>query len=117
MSHIYVATKWENREYARRIMNALEERGHVITYDWTQQEQESTEQAASDVWGVQLADVLLILANTDAAYKGTYVELGVALGLFKRVLLVGDGLDACLFAKHWLVTKMSLEQVFLTLRV
>ena len=117
MSHIYVATKWENREYARQVMDALKERGHYIAYDWTQQEQESPAQADADICGVLRANWLLILASEPAAYKGVYVELGAALAHGIPVLLVGDGLDACLFSKHPLVTKMSLEQVFLALRM
>ena len=109
---IYVATKWENRSEANRVLALLRSAGHHITYDWTVWEQESTEQALADLSGVLNADCLIVLAEQDLPYKGTYVELGAALAAGLTIYLVGDGLDACLFSKHPDVQKLSLVQVF-----
>ena len=104
---IYVATKWERRDRAKGLIQQLIAAGHTITYDWTAQEQDSPRQAVADLHGVATADVVVILAEEDLPYRGTYVELGVALALDIPVWLIGHGLDQCLFVHHPHITRMT----------
>lgn len=97
---VYVATKWEERAYAQEVMRELIAAGHTISYDWTEVEQISQTQADLDMGGVVDADALLFLAERDLAYKGALAELGGALALGKRVLLLGHGADGCIFTHH-----------------
>jgi hypothetical protein len=96
----YVATKWNRKDEAKRVIAALQERGHEITHDWTEEEDSLGLPdaaraefyalcAADDVDGVLDADVMLLLH--DAAARGAYVELGIALAHGVRVIVV-DGL-------------------------
>lgn len=94
---IYVATKWEQRERAREVMQWLRWKDHTITYDWTQAEQFSQAQAECDFDGVMAAEALVVLAEWDLPYKGTYVEFGVALAIGIPVYVVGPGFDGCIF--------------------
>ena len=87
--NIYVATKWENRSQARRVMNDLTDLGHHITHDWTTIAQETAEVAAEDMVGVLRADRLVLLAEDDWPFRGTYVELGIALTAGIPVSIVG----------------------------
>ncbi len=82
---IYVAGKYEEGPRIRRIMDALEAQGHTITYDWTQNEQVSSEQAKLDYYGVVNAEALVLIAEYDLRYAGALVEMGIALGLGKHV--------------------------------
>jgi hypothetical protein len=110
---IYVATKWEERERAQAVMRVLYCLGHQITYDWTRSEQFSEEQALCDVMGIHNADMLVILAEKDLPYKGTYVEFGVALTLGLPVYIIGPGFDRCIFVKLPGVSRMATFEEFL----
>ena len=97
---VYVATKWEERDYAQAVMQRLIALGHTISYDWTVVEQISQTQADLDMAGVVSADALLFLAEKDLSYKGALAELGAALATKKRVILLGHGADNCIFTHH-----------------
>ena len=107
MIQVYVATKFENKDQTRHVIARLEAAGYHVTYDWTQSEQFSQEQAIADLRGVLQADFVVVLAEQHVAYKGTYVELGAALASGTTVYLVGNGMDACVFANHPLVRRMA----------
>ena len=104
---IYVAGKWGNSDEMRAI-NAIQAllvaHGHTITHDWTRVEGDKVTAdtmvsdarrefrarcATLDVDGVVAADALVVLM-TDCTYpyRGTFTEIGVALGLKKRILLI-----------------------------
>lgn len=107
---IYVATKWENRENARKFMDYLENYGHEITYDWTIGQQVNEDQAIADMAGVVTADVLVFLADKELAYTGALIEVGAALGCGKRVYVLGDAsVTKTLFFKHPLVRHGKVE--------
>ena len=96
---IYVATKFEEGPFARKVMESLETAGHTITHDWTVEVQgevstlvgEEREKflvkcAQSDLDGVRHCDVLLLLNH--AYGKGMFTELGFAIALMKTVVIV-----------------------------
>jgi nucleoside 2-deoxyribosyltransferase len=106
---IYVAGKWEERERVREVMDTLRTRGHEITFDWTYSEQFSKHQAELDLQGVEAADWLVFLAEKPLAYKGAYVELGMAIALGTPVALIGNGIDECIFTQLPCIYRMTLD--------
>jgi nucleoside 2-deoxyribosyltransferase len=115
---IYVAGKWQERILCRTIMSELEKAGHKITCDWTNHDYpdptlpESEQRAFLQRWalldiaGVQDADVLVFVAFNKNDYRGAFVELGAAIGLGKRVFVIGNAIDSCIFVAHPLVKKV-----------
>jgi nucleoside 2-deoxyribosyltransferase len=105
---VYVAAKWEERERASLLMFQLYRfLGCTITYDWTKAKQISPEQAEHDLHGVASCDILLFIATEKLAYTGALAELGAALALGKRVIVIGTGADACIFTHHPCVERVS----------
>lgn len=102
MIKIYLASKWENREAIKNMMSYIIGHGFKITTDWTTHTDFSQSQLYSmiDLDGVKDCDVLIVYAPTKLPYKGTYVELGIALGLDKDIYIIGNGIDECVFSKH-----------------
>src|SRR4051812_27671723 len=94
---LYVAAKWEDRPRARVIMDRLIAAGHTITYDWTRAEQFSIAQACHDKQGVMDADALVFIAEHDYAFKGAYVELGMAVARGIPIYILGEAINACIF--------------------
>lgn len=115
---IYVAGKWSERNRVKSIMEALESRKHTITCDWTRHiaperitkahgdglftksydwsKNEDWAQnghktyAEEDLEGVRLCDVLVAYMPTpEIFYKGAWIEIGIALGLNKKVIIIG----------------------------
>jgi nucleoside 2-deoxyribosyltransferase len=94
---IYVATKWEESARARQVMVDLVFAGHTITYDWTQAEQFSEDQAMKDKFGVMSADALVFIAEKDRAYSGALVEFGIAVARGIPIYILGPYIDQCIF--------------------
>ena len=91
---IYVAGKYAEKEEARRVMELIRQRGHTISYDWTQHKEDRTPEnllkaADLDVQGVVTADlVFMLFTDPKYAYRGTFTELGAALATKKRICIV-----------------------------
>jgi nucleoside 2-deoxyribosyltransferase len=108
---VYVAGKFQEKERVRRVQALVREYGHEITCDWTVEDDSLFDGEAlraywrrcaqDDVAGVRACDALILLPH--ARGKGLWVELGIALALNKRVIVVGfDGDDShqpCIFCK------------------
>jgi hypothetical protein len=99
---VYVAGKWAEKQAARDVMAHVRAAGYTITEDWTQHAdgQKTADQLANDamhdVTGVLAATAIIVLL-TDASYpyRGSFFEMGVAIGANKRVLVVANpNLDA-----------------------
>lgn len=89
---LYIAGKWSEREEIKKIMEMFELRGHIITVDWTNHihSTKSKEYAIEDIQGVKDCDVLIAYMKTPGIfYKGCWVEIGAALALDKRVIIIG----------------------------
>lgn len=107
MKHVYVATKFERKDEARAVMFKLVQEGFKITKDWTQSVNDSQKEADEDLEGVKRADVILVLADKEAVYKGTIFEMGYANALNIPIIVVGDALDKMIFMKCEGVTKVE----------
>ena len=103
---IYVAGKFEDHDECRKIMDSLEQAGHVITCDWTvhyfsdkkcPKERRLKEHCLDDINGVKNCDCLVFNALNERNYRGALVEMGIAIGLNKPVLVLGHGIDNCIF--------------------
>lgn len=89
---VYVAAKFTEKDRVRALYTALKEAGHTITFDWTTgevvgNELEAFRAAQNDLAGVHDADVVVLLPH--AYSRGAYVELGYALALNKKIIVVG----------------------------
>jgi nucleoside 2-deoxyribosyltransferase len=100
---IYVAGKWTEPEKVNYIQQKCIELGHKITHDWTKFEPikrlcDLTEEeekkydincAILDIEAVQECDfVIAIMDDHEYAYRGTFTEIGCALGLNKKIIIM-----------------------------
>jgi len=90
----YIATAITNTAGHHALRDEMTDRGHKLTYDWTrhgsvQHEGEAriAEVCLREIFGIVEADVVIVLLPGG---RGTHVELGIAIGLRKPVLLVGS---------------------------
>lgn len=115
---IYVAGKWSERDKVKTVMEIFESRGHIITCDWTRHiapERNMREggngiftkeydwsknvdwaqnghktYAEEDLNGVLSCDLLIAcMWSPEIFYKGAWIEVGIALGHYKRVIIIG----------------------------
>jgi nucleoside 2-deoxyribosyltransferase len=90
---IYVAGKWDNKNQILQKMIELEKMGHNITHKWPTVEvvqgERDAEMALHDVNGVKESELLLVLMDdAEYVYRGTFTEIGVALGLNIKTWIV-----------------------------
>lgn len=98
MKSVYVAGGWEFRVRLKLLMDTIQEKGLTVTSKWIERENgvNTPEALASDanfdISEVCASDyVLAILDDTKYAYRGTFTEIGCALGAGKRVIIVCPG--------------------------
>lgn len=94
---IYVASKFSRLKDVQLVQKVLQEHGHTIVGDWTKHTLANTGGKAflegcrafaeADREGVRQADALVMLH--DAASRGGFVELGMALAWGKLVVVLG----------------------------
>lgn len=90
-ARVFVATGFRQQKLAQDLMSALKLRGHVITCDWTRPVpgMSAADKAVADHRGVVEAEVVIaVMTLKDYEYKGTWTEIGIALGAGRPVLLV-----------------------------
>lgn len=87
---VFVATGWPQRTEGAALMRLLEQRGLRIACDWTSQPATNKKDTSvRDVAAMQQAQVLVAVMTLSAyAYKGTWTEVGMALGRGIPVVLV-----------------------------
>lgn len=101
-------------------MQALQEAGHDITFNWTMIEHlrpydtnssASEDAAIRESQGVMNADVLVVLSHESGV--GMYVELGIAIGNGIPVRVVTNTKDShTMFFHHPLVKRVeSIEEI------
>lgn len=89
MKKFYIASSFKNIEAVRYVSKQLIDEGYFQTYDWTRNERASTFKDLKEIGqkekaAVMEADVVIILLP---AGKGSHIEMGIAIGLGKRLYL------------------------------
>ena len=93
---IYVAS--HDQAEAKKIASELMRAGHVITSTWLDQpflqttdhtEDECREIALRDCEEIRRSDALVLLSQEDECPGGKFVEVGIALGLLKKIVVIG----------------------------
>ena len=105
----YIGGKYEERHLVKEIAEKLVSMGFEWTCDWTEHTDLalSTNYAKQDIDGVLDADFTIFKKDNNHIYKGTWVEMGAALGNYIPVYVVGHDGDSCIFINHPLVTKFE----------
>lgn len=87
----YIASSLKNHEQVHKLSSILIKAGWLHTYDWTSEI--STKVADTEILkrigeneykGVKEADIVIVLSPQG---KGTHTELGIAIGLNKKIYL------------------------------
>ena len=98
---VYVAGKWEEAPTIREYANLLRADGHEITEAWFERDaaHENTLAkraiaARSDYFGVIDARAVIFVFEKNLPYRGSLVELGIALTSTRRprILVVGNAM-------------------------
>lgn len=93
---VYVAS--HDRWAASYVASVLSNKGHEIVSRWHSKEFLPTSEhtalernaiAMEDVEDVRACDVLVLVSGPDKYSGGKFVEAGIALGLFRRVVVIG----------------------------
>ncbi len=93
---VFVATGYHQKADAALLMGELRARNLTISCDWTVASTLSIEaMAARDVEAVRTSDVLVALMTVaDYEYKGTFTEIGMAIGAGVPVVVVSPFMHA-----------------------
>jgi hypothetical protein len=94
---VYVASAFANAPRVSALLARLQSAGLTVTHDWTTENTASLspigralylEKAAElDARGVRICDVFVLI--DDPKCRGAYTELGIAIGLHKRIFVLG----------------------------
>ncbi|WP_417900202.1 nucleoside 2-deoxyribosyltransferase [Bacillus haimaensis] len=85
----YVASSFNNIDQVRYISEKLKSLDHIHTYDWTQNERAATLEDLKQIGqlekdAVAEADFVVVILPGG---KGSHIELGIAIGLNKKIIL------------------------------
>ncbi|MBM7694501.1 hypothetical protein JOC77_003962 [Peribacillus deserti] len=85
----YIASGFKNKENVRQVSAALQEKGHIQTYDWTQNERASSLDHLKRIGELEktaVSDSDLLIMLLPAGF-GSHIEAGIAIGLGRRVFI------------------------------
>lgn len=93
---VWVSGAWVHRKAMGIKIDQLRQLGYEITHDWTRVEkapnptpEDQGSYAKFDIDGVKKSDVAVaVMDDPDYAYRGTYTEIGCALGIGKPLHIV-----------------------------
>jgi nucleoside 2-deoxyribosyltransferase len=96
MVKVYLASKWGDRAIISDYIKELQSNGIDISFDWTCNEihecknhEEMAFYAEKDIQGVLDADIVVaLILDPTYAYRGTFTEIGCAIGSNKKVCIV-----------------------------
>ena len=93
----YLIGKFSNRETISNRIKEVEALDLKITHNWTDQtnySQPKSTQVEQDINGVKNADfVIAIIDNPKYQYRGSFAEIGCALGLDKPIYLITNNCE------------------------
>ena len=118
---LYVAGSITNKDNIGKIIEKFENLGYVITHNWTLGCEKGPKAAELDINGVKRANILVVIMDEkDYSYRGTYCEIGCALGLGIPIFLYNpedsdDGFEkigtinpkTCVFYWHKSIKRFS----------
>jgi nucleoside 2-deoxyribosyltransferase len=124
----YIASRLENADKVNELAKNLKEAGMEQSYDWTThgRVQKSDGEvirntSVKEANGVIDADVVIVALP---GARGTHTELGIAIGLGKKIFVWGENEDAfmkdertCSFYYHPLVTRVVGDITEITMQV
>ncbi|WP_342566653.1 nucleoside 2-deoxyribosyltransferase [Psychrobacillus sp. FSL K6-4046] len=89
MVNFYIASSFQNVQQVRELAELLRDKGWKHTYDWTKHHKADSLDCLSEIGKKEMkavgeSDILIVLLP---AGKGSHIEMGIALGLGKRVFL------------------------------
>ena len=88
---LYVASNYQHdRDQVALIATVLEKAGHTITFKWWENAMSKARKAMYDLNGVASAEALVVYMEHSRNYRGTWVEVGIALGRGIPVYFIGD---------------------------
>ena len=92
MSSVYVGTSLHNVSRAKSIITRFRSNNIEISYDWTVHGQvfdvdDLTYIAEAEICGVKNCDLFFMI---QPGRSGTHCELGIAIGLNKPIIILGD---------------------------
>ncbi|CAN7403880.1 nucleoside 2-deoxyribosyltransferase [Rossellomorea sp. LjRoot5] len=85
----YIGSSFANKDHVRYVSDRLEQKGFIQAYDWTRNERASTVKDLQHI-GQNEKDAIIdsnVVIIMLPGGKGSHVELGIALGLEKRIIL------------------------------
>lgn len=118
MLKVYLASKLYHREYAIKLILAHPE--ICFTNRWQYMEGiPDEERYAKSFWqldhaDIVLADCVIVYAKCEDKLRGALVEAGIAIGLGKRVIVIGTHSDYGTWINHPSVRRVdTIEEAFI----
>ena len=119
-SSVYLAGKWANRAELSKIADMLfNDHDIIIASTWTKRENGNTtpnslgNDATRDIKEVCLADKLFVVMDDPKyAYRGTFSEIGCALGLDKPIVILCPGEGKQISTEKWEYSHYCMTNVF-----
>lgn len=92
---IYLAGKFHDEQMPSRMADLIK-LGFSITHDWTvNKDVPMVEAAVLDINGVKECNTLIaVMDDENYSYRGTFTEIGCAIGLGKRIIIVNPNKNA-----------------------
>lgn len=86
MVKVFIGGKWDDKKQIKQYISDITNKGHVIVHDWTTYETAITKEmplmAKIAIDGIIKANiVIIIMTDPNYAYRGTFTELGCAIGV------------------------------------
>lgn len=100
---VFVAGKAEDEEIIVDIMDRLESLGHTVACNWlvlARRKIGRRNYAIENEKGARECDILIAYMLTEYIYRCQFVEIGIALGHKKPVVIIGKMFDDCIFRHH-----------------
>lgn len=100
---IYIAHNYEARYSLRIVVTEIERAGHEVTSNWIKHEPVHDQHldALVDIGDIDKADLVVMFADPfqpDKTGRGKWFEFGYAYHADKKIWLIGDYDNACVFS-------------------
>lgn len=108
---VYLAGKWEEAAVIKQYADELRFLGHTITMPWFEDhvngQEDLAQSAIEDEAGIVNAEMAIFIFEKSLPYAGAYTELGVAIALRRRIVIVGRAANRNIFVNHPCVEKVD----------